>query len=127
MYALPDNLNIFKYYGEIDKIKIENVKKQATYFLSQFQNMLFLIKDKISFSGSLPSLSFVISDNGSLLIEWVFKDFRMGFAFEENEKESSWYFASNEKFDYSHSSGSINGNTFYELLYNLLYFVFENV
>jgi hypothetical protein len=89
--------------------------------------MLFLIKDKISFSGSLPSLSFVISDDGSLLIEWVFKDFRMGFAFEENEKESSWYFASNEKFDYSHSSGSINGNTFYELLYNLLYFVFENV
>jgi len=35
-------------------------------------------------------------EDGSLLIEWIFPDYRFGFSLENNLNESSYYFVSNE-------------------------------
>jgi len=34
----------------------------------------------------------------SLLMEWIFKDYRYGFAIEKNIEDSSFYFVSNRKY-----------------------------
>ncbi|MHB8336514.1 MAG: hypothetical protein ACYDEE_03760 [Ignavibacteriaceae bacterium] len=115
-YILPNGLNIFKNYREIENISNLNVKKQAIEFLFKFQNILLTIKDRINFSGSLPPLTIEVGDDGSVLIEWIFKDFRMGFAFEENEQESSWYFLSNQKFGNIDISGSFINTDIYKIL-----------
>lgn len=39
-----------------------------------------------------PELRFALPDDGSILLEWTFKDRRFGMSFEENEGESGWYF-----------------------------------
>jgi hypothetical protein len=47
----------------------------------------------------LPSFHPFVEDDGALLIEWVFEDFRIGFNTEVDPKESSWYLVSNAKLD----------------------------
>lgn len=44
-------------------------------------------------TGQLPSLTPYYDATGSLVLEWILPDRRLGFAFEENPIESSWFFA----------------------------------
>lgn len=45
----------------------------------------------------LPQLHAFSVQDGSLLIEWIFDDFRVGFSLEPIPSESSWYLVSNAK------------------------------
>jgi hypothetical protein len=125
--ALPDKLNIFKKWHEIDVIGNQNVKKQTEKFFKHFQYLLFVNKDKLNAIGSLPILAINLIDDNSMLVEWIFKDFRIGFSFEDNENDSSWYLASNQKFSDASASGSIKENELDDLLLNILAFVSSNV
>ena len=43
-------------------------------------------------TSAAPELRFSLPDDGSILLEWTFKDRRFGMSFEEDEGESGWYF-----------------------------------
>ena len=116
VYILPNDINIFKNFENIENIKNKNVKNQVVIFLAKFQNILIAISNRLDFTGSLPPLLIQAGEDGSALIEWIFKDFRIGFAFEENEKESSWYLVSNQKFGNIDISGSFKNVDVYNLL-----------
>ncbi|MDE0187331.1 MAG: hypothetical protein OXP71_17980 [Candidatus Poribacteria bacterium] len=45
----------------------------------------------------LPQIHAFSIQDGSLLIEWIFDDFRVGFSIEPIPSESSWYLVSNAK------------------------------
>lgn len=53
----------------------------------------------------------VKGEDGSILIEWISKEYRFGIALEKNKKESSWYFAAKD--------GTVEGSEFSEELLNL--------
>ena len=40
----------------------------------------------------VPALHTTQADDGSVIVEWTFRDRRLGFSFEPNPEESGWYF-----------------------------------
>jgi len=58
--------------------------------------------------GYLPQLHAFNVDDGAILIEWIFDDFRIGFSIESEPKESSWYLVSNANSGEIAASGYIS-------------------
>ena len=84
-------------YKVVDKIENQVVIKQAEEILTDIENALDFYQQKGIDVSYLPSLIAIEFDDGSLLIEWVFDDFHLGFSIEPSPDESSWYIVSNEK------------------------------
>lgn len=57
--------------------------------------------------GYLPQLQAFKVDDGSILIEWIFDDFRLGFSIEPEVQESSWYLVSSKNLGEISASGYI--------------------
>jgi hypothetical protein len=55
----------------------------------------------------LPRVQTTSADDGSFLIEWIFLDRRLGFAIEESEGESGWFFVSSRESGGHCSSGDL--------------------
>jgi hypothetical protein len=72
----------------------------------------------------LPPFTAVNVEDNSVLIEWTFKDFRIGFTIEDNEEDSGWYLVSNRKLGEILASGSIANIDLEKHLLWLLNFVF---
>jgi len=100
--------------------------------VSEATNLLYIIRDSIIYFGVgyelsyLPALSAFKVDDGSVLIEWIFDDFRIGFSIEPNVDESSWYLVSNEKLGDIGASGYISRNNINNLVLWLINFVIAN-
>jgi len=58
--------------------------------------------------GYLPQLHAFNVDDDSVLIEWIFDDFRIGFSIESESKDSSWYLVSNANSGEMAASGYIS-------------------
>ena len=58
--------------------------------------------------GHLPQFHAFAVQDGSILIEWIFDDFRVGFSIEPIPTESSWYLVSNAKLGDIGESGNIS-------------------
>jgi hypothetical protein len=76
--------------------------------------------------GHLPSLILNILEDRSALLEWGFRDFKIGFSFEIEIKESSWYFVANEKFQFASLNGKLDLDNEDVFLSNILFFVSKN-
>ena len=53
----------------------------------------------------LPPVRAFNVDDGSVLIEWIFPDFRIGFSIETSREDSGWYLVSNKKLGEIGASG----------------------
>lgn len=71
-------------------------------------------------STCLHPLKFVKVDDGSILIEWIYSSFRIGFSVEKNEQDSFWYLVSNFNMD---DDGTLNVQKLDSLLFEIIYFV----
>lgn len=81
---------------------------KAKDILSIIQDsVLFLTGNGIDLS-HLPQLEAFNVDDGSLLIEWLFEDFRIGFSLEINISESNWYLVTNQKLGEINASGYLS-------------------
>lgn len=63
---------------------------------------------------TLPSVKVATPDDGSILIEWIHKHFRVGISLESNVRESSWYLVSDDTLDSRMDCGYILDNDFSE-------------
>lgn len=90
------NINTFISNPENEKF-IEHINCFKSFFEKNFN---LIQNDK--------SLSISIIENDSLLIEWIFSDFRFGFSIEKDLNESNYYFVSNKKYGELNVSGLIN-------------------
>ena len=55
--------------------------------------------------GSLPALVATEDTERSVLIEWIFNNFRVGFSIESMNSNSCWYLVSNKDLAYYNASG----------------------
>lgn len=74
----------------------------------------------------LPLLHTFPVDDGSLLIEWIFEDFRIGFSLEQESSESSWYLVTNPKFGEISASGYLSDVDNEKIVIWLLNFILVN-
>jgi len=127
-YTLPNDVDIFREAIKgFHKLHDLYVKKSTLLLLLAFQKQILNQISQIDFSGYLPPLQLRSDEDGSVLLEWIFKDFRIGFVIEPEGIESSWYLVSNSKLDEASSSGLLNVKECEALLHNLISFVISNV
>lgn len=90
-YGMQNALNVLNKVPFDFKGQNENVVYRMKEFIAIFRKILLNNSEKIS--KYIPPLSFHWSkEDHSLLIEWIFQDFRIGFNFEPDDNQSSWYF-----------------------------------
>lgn len=124
---LPSNINIFNTINSIEfQSQNEEVNKVALTFLNCFKEMLVSIYENHKFSNNLPPLAINLQEDSSILIEWIFPDFRIGFSIEQDLSASNWYLIANSKFKEKISSETFNPLDPYELLRGLIIFALRN-
>ncbi len=69
----------------------------------------------------------VTPDDGSILIEWIHKNFRIGLSIESDIQESCWYLVSNDKLGNILLSGRVLDEDFSELTSKVAKFVLDYV
>jgi hypothetical protein len=94
--------------------------------VSAMQSLMQKNRYAIQSSAILPPLQFRWIDDGSALVEWLFKDFRIGFSIEPQVKESGWYLVSNENLGEISASGPLDFANLDPLLLQLLFFALSH-
>ena len=112
--------------NSIDQIINQDVRTSVLDFLLIFQNVLQSYDPKTIDSGSLSPLRLAPAEDGSALVEWIFKDFRIGFSFEPDPQESSWYLVSNQNMGEVNSSGALDSVDISSLITNMINLVQGN-
>jgi hypothetical protein len=125
----------FTLYGEPDPVRparqvmlqIQNsrVREQVDELLSTLRNMLGVIQQVRGDLGHIPPLHASPGDGESVLVEWVFPDFRVGFNIEPNAEDSGWHLVSNKNLDELTASGYLRNVQ--EVVALLLDFILANV
>lgn len=97
---------------------IEDIKVRGT-ILMLFGKLAIKLKSSelIKKTHFLPPIRLFDMEDNSILIEWMFNDFRIGFSVEENTDKSSYYIVSNKPFENLGEAGylyEVNINTLLE-------------
>lgn len=108
-YVFTENLFSTENSLEWESIS-DPVKKQLEKFKDSFYSVIKNRKYLLDKSGLLPNISFSDPKDGSVIAEWGSPDMRLGFVFESDIKESSWYFVSNKKFEQKMYTSKISEN-----------------
>lgn len=126
-YSLPKDIDIFRdLIPYFQKLEDSPVKNSILHLLLTFQKLLNQI-NQINLSVYLPPLQLRPDEDGSVLIEWIFRDFRIGFLIEPNDSESSWYLVSNSNLNDLSQSGTLNVKDCESLLNEIISFVLRYV
>ncbi len=112
---------------------LESLRQNETTVLAvRARRVLLAIQDKINYLlknkldlPPLPKIHAFNVDDGSILLEWVFDDFRIGFSIEPLETESSWFLITNEERDSISASGYLSDTIENTLLW-IISFVIVN-
>jgi hypothetical protein len=127
LYNLPSYFNILKEANlSIAKAHNPDVRKHTEEFIAVLQRVLLKVRNSINTSSNLPPLKFRLLEDDSVLIEWIFKDFRIGFSFEPNSDDSGWYLVSNDNLNEVSTSGPLKDELLEPLFVNLLTFALSN-
>jgi len=89
-----------------------NTKDQARDLLLLIQDILSDLQQYGFNIGYLPKIYAFNIDDGSILLEWIFKDYRLGFTVEPNPQDSGWYLVTTEKLSNISASGYIIKDNF---------------
>lgn len=86
--------------------------------LNEAKRFLFLLQETVSSLHQLNfDLSFVqpirafVSEDNTILLEWIFKNYRIGFSIEENSNDSGWYLVSKRELGEISASGYLHPDT----------------
>lgn len=127
IYRFPSNCDILR-DADFGNPTNDNVKtiQSVHFFVTVLQNVLLKNRINIRRSSLLPPLKFRWLEDNSALIEWIFKDFRIGFSIEPDIEESGWYLVSNNNLQEISASGVLQFETLEFLIINLLNFASAN-
>lgn len=110
----------------IHKITDSNLLQQAVKLLSAIQNALNT-QPFLNFINCIPYLHAATPEDGSVLFEWIFKDYRIGFHIEPKSQESSWSLVTKENLGEIVASGSITNIDLHKLISWFLYFIISHL
>jgi hypothetical protein len=124
-YIIADNL-FENVNNNMDKIQNGFVKEFLLKFIKIFQDTIWE-KTRNDASYFFPPIKMIVEENDSVFLDWIFKDYRIGFAIETRISESSWYLVANENLDNFSMYGKLEIDTIrYILDEKLLPFVIGN-
>lgn len=89
----------------LTKIDNEPLRNSAEHLLIIIQSLLENYFDVSVF----PPLKAYESEDGSIIFEWVFPHFRVGFSIEQDKSESGWFLVSDDSAGNILASGEILG------------------
>jgi hypothetical protein len=95
-------------WSTVGQVEDEKVADEAKRILSVIAETILIFQKRAVDLKHLPRLHAFDVQDGSILIEWIFDDFRVGFSIEPVPTESSWYLVSNAKLGYIGTSGDIS-------------------
>lgn len=98
------------------------VVERATDLLLTIQETLEVFQRQELQLSHFPPLHAVSTDEGSILIEWAFSDFRIGFSVDPDPSDSSWYLVSTKNLGEIAASGYFAGVTLRSLVLWLISF-----
>lgn len=127
--VLPQNIDIFT--DILKKAKtIENphIYGYVLQLMLSFKNILLQLNQSEIITNNLSKLNLNIMLDESVLIEWNFENFRIGFSIGPNLSESSYYVISDNKISGSYSSEAslITPDQFDIVIQNIINFVLRN-
>lgn len=94
----------------VDATKPQEMINIALRILLNIQTTVDAFKDSRTFPDYIPQVRTFAPEDGSILIEWNFDNFRIGFNIEEDISENSWYLISNNLGKVSASGYIIDSN-----------------
>lgn len=119
----PNNVNILVSLNKsINKIEDPTLRKKVETFTGEFDNVLNSI-NKVS--NYLPPFKVDI-DEDSVFLEWVFKDYRIGFTIALNDEESLWFLVTNRNMEEFTVSGELRVENYAEKIAKLIIYALEN-
>lgn len=110
----------------IPNITDENLSQQALKLLSVIQHTLNT-RAFLDVKSCIPYLHAAMPEDGSILFEWIFKDYRVGFHIEPNPQESSWTLITKKSLGEICASGYITDIDQHKLVSWLLYFIVSHL
>ncbi|MCH7731098.1 MAG: hypothetical protein IIA61_01910 [Candidatus Marinimicrobia bacterium] len=110
----------------IGKLDNQGMAIEANKLLSSIDETILVFQ---SFQANLPffpDLEAHTVDDGSILLEWIFQDYRIGFSIETDQKGSSWYLITNKSLGEISASGFLLDNDLDKLILWLLNFIISH-
>lgn len=105
--VLPSNIDVFsRIYNNILKLEDPEVTKQVQQVLLNLYLSLQKISKHQPIENYLSRINLVQQDDKTALLEWNFEDFRIGFNFELDKNDSSYFIVSQDK-----STGHFSADT----------------
>lgn len=96
--SVPSCVNVLSSaFNNLRYLSNESVKRQTLRLLVAFQSKLDQINKNNNLPNRLPALSLIEREDKSALIEWNFENYRIGFAIEEDAKESNFFIVSQDR------------------------------
>ena len=108
MLSLSVQNLIIPAWNAVGQVKERDIADEARRILLIIAETILIFQSRGVDLGHLPHLHAFDVQDGSILIEWIFDDFRLGFSIEPVPTESSWYLVSNAKLGYIGTSGDIS-------------------
>ena len=126
-FPIPHESKIFQHARETIKLtENQDVANESTNLLLLIQDVLKNFQLMEFDIGYIPQLRAFNVDDGSVLLEWVYKDFRLGFTIEPISQESGWYIITNEKLGNISASGYLFNDNKNPIILWLINFVLVN-
>lgn len=126
-FGVPEGTSLIKFaWDTIHKTRNDNIAKEAKKLLIIIQEMIESFQEVGFDLCYLPQLRAFNVEDGSVLIEWIFVNFRIGFSIEIDPVESGWYLVSNKKLGEISASGYISNINIDKLTLWLLNFILSN-
>lgn len=125
-YDMPDNIKVFSNVIEyLSNIDSKNIKGFITELIKSFQEVLIKEYNEKYIYNHLPKMKIEEQDD-SIFLEWIFKDFRIGFSIEDEIDESTWYIITNVNLEEFTKSGYINKKNYCDIVFKIIKYVLEN-
>ena len=125
--AFPLELDLLKSAWDlVGKLEDHSIYQQAKNLLSVIQQTIFTFEQLQFNLGYIPCLQAVMPENSTILFEWIFRDYRIGFNIETNPHESGWYLITNRTLGEISASGFTSGIDLNALVLWLLNFILSH-
>lgn len=130
-----EHSDTFRLPGESDPVRqakeifsqIQNpcVAEQLDKLLSTIYILFSATPREARELSSIPPLRAHVDEDGSVLLEWIFSDFRVGFNIEPNPDDSGWHLVSDKINNVYTASGQLGDMN--EIITFLLNLIFSNI
>ena len=101
------------------------VAKRSSNFVLVIQKILTVFAYQGIDLSKLPKWYASHLDDGAIAIEWIFKNFRLSFTIEADDKDSAWYLTSTKQYGDINASGYLSVANPYMFIKGLMTFVLE--